>query len=73
VAYYILPDFAPLLANPNPGILGFKNQKSVEEIQLPAKDWNPESQFSMTSDPESTMGRPESKTILDYLLWGDIL
>ena len=45
VVYYILPDFAPLLGNPNPGILGFKNQKSVEEIQLPAKDWNPESNF----------------------------
>ena len=47
--------FCPILGDPNPGIrknlpmdsgiLGFKNQKSVEEIQLPAKDWNPESNF----------------------------
>ena len=52
------------------GILGF-------EIRNPTNDWNPEFKFhwkkleSITWNPESTAWTPESKTDLDFLIWGD--
>ena len=43
----------------NPALFGIRNPVC----------WNPE---SITRNPESTAWNPESKTVLDFLTWGDL-
>ena len=53
------------------GIVGFGIQNAAQGIQNPAYDWDPESKFPLTEYPESTALNPESKTVLNFLTWGE--
>ena len=53
------------------GIVGFGIQNAAQGIQDPAYDWDPESKFPLTEYPESTALNPESKTVLNFLTWGE--
>ena len=46
------------------GILGFGIRTTVQGIQNPTDDWNPESKFHWQR-LESSIWNPESKTVLD--------
>ena len=58
-------------------ILGFGIRDTAQGIRNPTNDWNPEFKFhlqeleSSTWNQESTAWNPESKTVLDLLIWGD--
>ena len=56
---------------------GFGIRNAAQGIRNPTNDWNPETNFhwqrleSSTWNSESTAWNPESKTVLDFLTWGE--
>ena len=49
---------------------GFGIRTTARGIRNPTDDCNPES-TDKEWDPESTARNPQSKTVLDSLIWGD--
>ena len=54
------------------GIWGFEIWNTARGIWNPINDWNLESKFHRQSPESSSWNRnPESKTVLDFLTWGE--
>ena len=57
-------------------ILGFEIRNTVQRIRNLTNDWNPEFKFPLTKTGiqylESGIRNPESKTVLDSLIWSEL-